>query len=410
MTPTGPPSAESPAALDSDRPTRRWLRRALIATFAVGVLAALLLAGGGYWLVRSEGGTAALLSRLPGLQTNGVRGSLSGGPFAADRLIFQAGDRTITLENVAWDDARWAWRPHGVASTWAGLQLSGARAARVVVSAGAPDAVPGAPPRPPSSLRLPIALALPDLRVALLELPGQPSFADLRATVELGAGAGALHRFDDLAFTWDRLQAQGRLQIASDAPFALELDAKARSLSGVQPAWQANAQARGPLDDFKLQLQLGSDRTADARLDADARLQPFAAWPIAALNVRLEALDLSSLGSGLPTTSLSGRAEIDSRGLDAPANARITLANAKPGRWDEQRLPIATLEAEVAGQPRDRSRVALRRLVVQFAHASGNAGRLEGSGDWQGNAAQMDLQLQALRPAALDARAPAMLL
>ena len=388
-------------------------RGKLIAAVAFVLVAALLLllAGGGVWLLRSEGGTAALLSRLPGLQTSGLRGSLSGGPFAADRLVFQAGDRTITLENVAWDDARWAWRPHaGVAATWAGLQLSGARAARVVVSAGAAPASAGAPPQPPASLRLPIALALPDLRIARLEMPGQPALSDLRAKVELGAGAGALHRFDDIAFNWDRLQADGRLQIASDAPFALEVDAQARSATGLQPAWQAKAQARGPLDNFKLQLQLGSERTVAARLSADARLQPFAAWPIGALNASLEALDLASLGSGLPQTALSGRAQIDSSGLDAPVSARITLANAAPGRWDEQRLPIATLEAEVAGQPRDRSRIALRRLMVQFAQASGNAGRIEGTGSWQGNSAQMELQLQALRPAALDARAPAMLL
>ncbi len=77
------------------------------------------------------------------------------------------------------------------------------------------------------------------------------------------------------------------------------------------------------------------------------------------------------------------------------------MTNALPGRWDQQRLPVASLDLVVGGHASDRSRLTVQRLAVQLAD---KAGRIDGSGEWHQGAAQLALRLQALRPAAIDAR------
>ncbi len=83
------------------------------------------------------------------------------------------------------------------------------------------------------------------------------------------------------------------------------------------------------------------------------------------------------------------------------------MLNSQPGRWDQQRLPIAGIEFELSGQARDRSRLTVQRFALQLA---AGAGRIEGGGEWQGASARLDLRLRGVRPALLDARAPAMTL
>ena len=201
------------------------------------------------------------------------------------------------------------------------------------------------------------------------------------------------------------MEAKGTL--GSDAPFPLDLQANARSQEGSAPAWQASAAARGPLERLAVQARLGSDKAPGATLSAEAGVQPFATWPLATLSASMQDLDLSTLGSELPKTRLSGRADIDTRSLDAPIAVRIAIANADAGRWDQQRLPLTRLDIELAGQARDRSRLDAKALALELLPG---AGRIEGSGAWSAGTAQLALRLQGVRPALLDARAAAMTL
>ncbi len=372
------------------------------ATRAAGVaLTVLLVTGGIAWLVRSEGGSAWLLSRVPGLTATGTTGHLFGGMFAAERIELKLGQRMLTITRLSWQDAQWSWRPHDGA--WFGLVLQAPRAERIDLAGSASKE----PLAPPNSLRLPLALTLQDARIGALHLDGQTPLTQMAGSATLSAHDGAEHRIDALAFTLDRARVQIRGRLASDAPFALDVQAGARSLDATAPAWQASATARGPLAKLALQARLGSDRAPGATLRADASVLPFAAWPLVTLSADMQDLDLAALGSGLPATRLSGRADIDTRGLDAPVSARIALGNALPGRWDQQRLPIAALEIDLAGQPRDRSHLTVQGFAVQLLQG---AGRIEGRGQWRAATAQLTLGLHAVRPALLDARAAAMTL
>ncbi len=372
------------------------------------VAATVLVVGSGIgWLMRSEGGSAWLLARVPGLTVAGTAGRLAGGPFAAERLEYRLGTRNLTVQGLAWKDAIWSWRPH--AGAWIGLTLSELRITQVIIASSSPAQVPSTQAAaPPTTLRLPLALTLQGARIDALHIDGQAPLLDISANATLGAHDGALHRLDDLAFTWDRASVRASGTLASDAPFNLEVQTELRSRvtrEGAAAPWQARATVRGPLAALALRAELGS--APGAALQVDANLQPFAAWPVASLAATTQDLDLARLASGLPTTRLTGRADIDSRGLDAPIAARIALLNAQSGRWDQQRLPIAGLELELSGQPRDRTRLTVKRFALQLA---AGAGRVEGGGEWQGASAQLDLRLHGVRPALLDLRAPAMTL
>ena len=64
---------------------------------------------------------------------------------------------------------------------------------------------------------------------------------------------------------------------------------------------------------------------------------------------------------------MSGRAEIDTAGLDAPVTVHLELTNALPGRWDQQRLPVAALDVVIGGHASDRSRLSVQRLTLRLA-------------------------------------------
>ncbi|MFX8160705.1 hypothetical protein ABTL01_20295, partial [Acinetobacter baumannii] len=76
---------------------------------------------------------------------------------------------------------------------------------------------------------------------------------------------------------------------------------------------------------------------------ADAALLPFAAWPLQALRVQADRLDLAGLDGGLPHTALSGSAILQATAYDAEASLQVELNNATAGRWDQHALPVSRL-------------------------------------------------------------------
>ncbi len=378
-------------------PARRWAHATALglALSAAAVVATLA------WVHRSETGSVWALQQVPGLTTQGVHGRWLGGPFAAERIEWRWGARTLVLQGVAWQDAQWSWQPHDGA--WFGLALTAPTVDRVSLLGPGSDTALARP----DSLRLPVALTLAQARIGTLQLDGLAPMTQLSGSVTLGAKAGAEHRIDELRLRWDRALIQASGQLSADAPFALGLKLAARAQDDAAPAWRGSLGANGPLDQITLRASLGSDQAPGATLRAEASVRPFAAWPLAAMSASASDLDLAALSSRLPRTQISGRADIDSRGLDAPVTARVVLSNLAAGRWDQGRLPVAGLDIELAGQVRDRSRLRVQRFAVQLP---AGAGRIEGSGEWQAATAQLALRLQDVRADLLDARAAALTL
>ncbi len=378
-------------------------RRARWFVGALAVLLGALLLGAAFvsWLFGTDSGSAWLLARAPQLTVTQPSGRLFGGAFGAERIELRDGARPITLHRLAWRDARWAWRPHDGA--WFGLVIDAARIERVQVGAVTASAAAVEP----KTLRLPFVSTVSELFIAELRIDAAPPLRDVTAQVELGHDAGREHRVAALAFSTDRAIVSGSARIAADAPFALEAQWSASSLAGAVRPWEARVKAAGPLAAIVVDARLTSAQAAGAQVDARATVSPFAAWPLSALQATTQGLDLSALITEAPRTLLSGQARIETRGLDQPISASVKLANAEPGRWDQQRLPLAEIELEVSGRADQRDRLTLHRFELR---APGDGGRASGQGQWRGGTATIDLTLHALKPAALDARAPAMTL
>lgn len=407
MDPANPPVAMPPPAAP---------RRALRVVLALGLVVVAVLIGtvaGGWWAVRSDRGSAWLLSVLPGVQVDGPQGRLLG-DFSARRLTIHlpGSSDSVTLTGLAWRGLR---IERADSPRWARITIESLEATRVDLVI-APNQS-SAPIQAPADLRLPIELDLRALRIGELHasaLGTQPIRA-LTARVQLGANGGAEHRVEQLDLGWDRLQASGSARIASTAPMALDATITLRQQAAESlPAWNASATLAGPLVSPVLTATLRAEpavnrtgRPAQA-LDARATLRPFAAWPLGALQASTTALDLSAFASAAPVTALTARAAATSTAADQPARVSLELANALPGRWNEGRLPLRNARLELAARPDRPSELELRALTAELGTAQATAGRVTAEGSWSPARWSLAATLAALQPAQLDARAPAM--
>ncbi len=398
-------------------PRRRW-RAALAAVAALAALA-LLVVLPPLWLAHTPGGTAWLLARLPGVEVQAPTGALVG-DFAAERISIAWPGQRLVADGVQWRGLRLRRPLH--APAWLRIEVDALAVARIVLH-GTDDATP--PIQPPATLALPVELYVRQIEIGALNAPalGARPIETLRARLQLGAEGGAQHRIDDLALEWDRIALRGALGIATRAPFEVAAVLDARSRSDAEPIpsrdgaaaalsrFEITARAAGPLERLALAATLRAEPRpgrATPSLDLSATLQPFARWPLAALSARTTALDLAALASDAPTTAIGGTADLDTTALDRPARAVIALDNTAAGRWSEGRLPLRSLHAELHGRIDRRDEVELRAIDAELGSAAQPGGRVRGSGRWSPGAATLALALDEVRPAALDARAPAL--
>jgi translocation and assembly module TamB len=393
------PSTEPRDQRTGARPARARRGRWLLWS-ALGLLASAALA---VWVgARSEPGTRWLLAQVPGLTAEGVQGSLLSGNLRIDALAWQGGAQlpTVRVDGLEGSAPQWQWRPHDGA--WMGLTLSRLHAARVTWrSPVQPDPSAAAP----EHLRLPFALHVLDLQIDALQIDDLSPLAQLSASLQLGADAGRQHRIDNLALRSERAQLRASARIDAQAPLALVAEATVESLAG--KPWSATLQASGPLASLQARARLRGREPAGAEpaLDAQARIEPFANWPLADLELTTRDLDLASLWNEAPATRIDASARIHSAGLDQPASASVRLDNKTPGRWDTQRLPLRQLHLELGSRPRQLDRVEISRIEATLADDRGAAGTLRGRGEWLGSRLRAQLQLKEIQPARLDARA-----
>jgi translocation and assembly module TamB len=401
-----PSLTETPAPA----PAKRRGPRILLAGVAVFVLLLVALATGIGWALRSESGTAWLLTLAPGVQVEAPKGLLLG-DFEARRVQIKlpGSDDSVTLANVGWRGLTLA---RGDAGRWFRLVVEELHAGRVdVVMAPSKSSEPL---RQPADLKWPFEIEVRALNVSQLNLSalGEKPLLALRAQLHLGAANGTEHHIEQLRLGWDRLQARGSARIKSSAP--MQLDAAlgfAQTAFGALPAWSAGVSLTGPL---AAPILLATVRTEPAAkeapqsLDARATLRPFAAWPLGDLQASTQALDLSAFSSAAPVTSLSGRAVAASSGLDQPASIDIDLTNAAAGRWNDRRLPLHRLTLALGGRPDNASVLELRKFDAELGTPKQNAGRITGTGRWSRDGWNLAATLDALKPALLDSRAAPM--
>ncbi|MEJ7138641.1 translocation/assembly module TamB domain-containing protein [Amphibiibacter pelophylacis] len=424
------PSAHVPETVRRGR-WRWWLGVPL--GLIAGVL--LVILGLTAWVLGTESGTRQALDRLPALldkvpgapkvAITGVSGALTDANFSASEIRVSTAGADVLLEKLAWRGAQWNWRP--AQGAWLGLNLPALQVDRVVVKT---RPVPPTPAQPaPTSLRLPVQLKLDSVRVREIAVDDLPPVRGLDFSLQ----TGDVHRITLNQVEWERVRAAAQLSVGADAPLPVSLSFKAGPAqdSGAADAvrytgaladfdWSAQASLNGPLTDLAAQAGLQAQpRTASQALDqapslkVQGQIQPWALWPVSALDARLAALDLSLFSAQAPRTRLGGSVTVGSTGLKAPIALKADLDNSQPGAWPDQRLPVRSvqLDGQVVlpqkGEAASALQVTVNSLVARLGLASSEAGRISASGRWADAQAQATVQLEGVQPRVWSPAAPA---
>ncbi|MFM2059470.1 MAG: hypothetical protein RLY71_3855 [Pseudomonadota bacterium] len=367
----------------------------------------------------TQRGSLLLLGLVPGLQVHDLQGSLLGGALRVGQIRYRLDPaQDLVLDQLDWRGLRLErQRLHLAELTLARIDVQGLSASTE-------------PLQLPKSLVLPYGVQIDQVRIGelLLDAIRERPVQDIQLALQLDAGTQAQHRIDALQLHWDRLQAAGALSLGANAPLPLgarlQLQSRPVAATGTAAAaladtWQAELQASGALADFSLSGNLQARRQ---QLALTAQVQPQAAIPLTRLSASARQLDLAALASGLPGTALSGTlsARLDpatSTGHLTPLSLQIDLNNERPARIDQQGIPLQRLQLRASSDLKQPGQGEIGTLLLDFAAGSQPAGRLQGRASWalQGAAASrqlaltLDARLDALQPARLDQRAPALL-
>ena len=313
-----PDPAARPPAPPGHRPP--WLTSLLLVLLpAAALLMAIWL--GIAWLSGTSAGLRTLLWgaawAIPSLQASGVSGSLQDG-FTLERLVideprwsFDAANVTVTPEHLDW--------------TARSIDLANvaARSASVTWAPGEKKE----PSLPPASLALPWSLRLRNVAIGELRLGERGTepqvLRDLRLQGEAGRDSIRIERASARYGVTD-IVVTGTMGAAR--PFPLTALAEVRSLVLDNPV-QATIDASGSLVDMTLAAK--SDNEA-GRIDAQARLTPFNAVPLAALALTVADFEPQRWVSGLPAMKLAGTAELrPGPGTSFTIAGPFRLANAR---------------------------------------------------------------------------------
>lgn len=415
-----PPTSKAPrdpAALRASGHARPWLTAASLGVPLAWVLALTLLVLGGvaaglHWVLQSEAGTRWLLKQLPGVQVEGWQGALLGQHWHAERLRVEwsQGRASVELRRLEAGALHWRWRPG--AQAWLGLTVDDLAIGEVQITTGPPG------PQPvtlPSHIAPPLALELARARIGRLQVDAHPAATALALQgVVLDAQPGGAHRIGQLTGNWAGTLLDLSAHIGTAAPLPLDVQATVAPAPGsTLPPWTARISLGGDVVRTTLSARLQGPATASRpgpEAQLSATLRPLKAWPLEQLALSTRELDLSALHARAPRTRLSGEALLRLAGRDAPASARIALTNSAPGSWQQSRLPIAKLTADLSGNPARHDRLELVRAEALLNDGSRSSGRVQLQALWEGPMLELQAQLDKVTPGRLDSRAPAMTL
>ncbi len=391
-----------------------WLRRVVWAL--ASVLLGLCLLMGGLWLwAGSDASLAVALRQVQGLlpagqtlQTREVSGSLrSGGRIGW--LRWQQGDLSVEAQDITL-----AWEPTALLQRE--LRLSQLQIGRLSIHDQRPPK-PAAASTPPTDLGLPFRVNA-DVRVAVLAWIGT-STQQLEQISFHYVFDSYLHKLDkgQSLFSSNIYQFSGQLQARGDMALELQVaGAVDTPVPGSSQPLHLNAQARlhgalaGPQAELVLQADLKPPPTQDnqsaMQASLSARIAPWQAQQIAGAQAQWQALNLASVWPQAPQTVLTGNASVRPQGTNWQAS--IALDNTLSGPWNEQRLPVQQVKAELTYASGHWLLQSLQALAAGGSvQAQGQLGAEPAAGTPAGTTPALwrsTAQGKGITPAAIDSR------
>src|SRR5574337_1261083 len=354
-------------------------RRALLtlsaAIAAVIVVAALFLA----WTATTPAGlrlaARVAASLAPGLEIEAPSGTLLG-RLELGRIRWTGPLREIEAKEVVLQ-----WRPSRLLDRLLRVEQLEIGELRV---ASRPD---GTPAQAPIDLQLPVALQVERVRIGRLGLDtltdkGPEPGLELSAIEGRLESDGQRHTLEALRLTTARLAVEASATLAGRPPF--EVGARAR-IAGEERGhpFSVTLEAGGNLDDLVLKAQSASGTLS---VDGEARIAVFAPQPLRRARLTATGLDPAAWVDGAPQADLRVEAALlPSPGAPGRLQGEVSIANARPGRLDEGRMPLRTLKATLHEE--DGS------LRIPAFTADLVAGKIAGTGAWAQGQLQMDATL-----------------
>lgn len=332
------------------RTRRRWTGALPGRRLAALLVLALTLAVAAGWLLNSEAGLRWAAARLAAASDGALRveqpaGRLLGPLRAAGAHLRLASGHELELRGLRLD-----WRP--------GALLAGRLEITSLVIDTLELRLPNdsTSPAPPDNLRLPLALVVDALQIGQLR-QRSPAGGDTNdgndgdggRTSSLLAGAlharlesdGQRHRIDALRATLPAGMLAASARLDGTAPFALAGQAVLDTSGEV--AARVRVDADGTLAAIDLRFTASGEAL---RAGGTARLTPFAAWPLDALQIEGDDLDPREFLNDAPHARLSLTADLRGMpggGLDGPVRLRNTAA----APLDRGGLPLDALDGRL---------------------------------------------------------------
>ncbi|PIF74978.1 autotransporter secretion inner membrane protein TamB [Variovorax sp. 54] len=383
--------------------TRRVLR-ALGWTLVGLLLVVLLLAAGAWWWLGSNTSLAFALAqaaqRLPAgqtLESRDVTGSLRTGgrigwlKWQSETLAVEVNDATL-----GWQLAPLFQRK---------VQLGEIHAASLSIERRGPPS--DTPTEPLTQVALPVEVAEVPFRIDELRWAGPPP---LLATGLAGRYSylGAQHALDIEGVDIADGHYSARVRLQGPAPMALDatLDGRVKAplAEDRHLEVQAKASVKGTLAGPEARLQVAADLqptepNAEAPMEATLRAQiaPWLPQPVVEAKADLRNVDAASLWPGAPQTRLTGTVELAPDAATGPAawKASADIRNAVAGPWDEQKLPVEQVEAQVGFDG--------TTWTVPEATVRAGGGRIDAEGSWSPAPSpwQVRATVRGVRPGAL---------
>jgi translocation and assembly module TamB len=347
------------------------------------------------------------------LETREVSGSLRHGGHIG-WLRWQQGGLSVLAQDVDL-----AWEPTALLQRE--LRLSQLRIGQLSIQdQRAPT--PNEPVTPPTDLALPFQVDA-HVQVDVLEWVGLSTQRVDKLVAHYVFNSKQHNIYEGYGqFLSNTIQFSGQLQ--ASGPMALQLQATGVGTTAVpgraEPLQlQAQATLSGKLAGQQAELVLQADiqptpgagntplpgkgaKTAGMQASLSAQIAPWQTQAILRAQGQWQALNLASLWPQAPTTVLSGQAQVKPQ--DAGWQASLTLDNSLSGPWDQQRLPLQQLQAEL--------NYTGGHWLLQSLQALGAGGSIQGQGDMGATSAvgtvaglwRGQVQVKNINPAAIDTR------
>lgn len=361
------------------KPTKRFPRAIAVGLLSAMVVLAGALAGSVIWLMRSES-ALQWTARQAEAMSNGaltlgdVHGSLIG-PLRIGTLRFETEYQRIEASAVAID-----WTPRALLRRHVQIDTLSVETVRVSELKPDPEA-----PTLPESLRLPVTVSAPDVKIGRVELARGDDRVVL-SDIDLG---GERHtegfRLDlrTLASEWGALRAD--LALGETRPFAVLANAEVQQSAtdgNSRNAYRVEAKVMGNLTQLLVEATASAFGT-QARVNAS--LAPLDAAPLVSARVTAEHIDPAQVQDGLPTADLAAEISLNRRKAGG-FEGNIAVRNEAPGTWEQSRLPLRELAGRFAGTPEAFDLAGLRIDL-------GDAGTFTGDGRFSEQNRQQNLQL-----------------